>query len=62
ILGVAVGVVGVAAIQSMLVGICFFAIWVPAAGALTLVTFLLAVVHIPPLLLTLPVMAYVFVT
>jgi predicted PurR-regulated permease PerM len=60
--GVAVGVVGVAAIQSMLVGIGFFAIGVPAAGALTLVTFLLAVVQIPPLLLTLPVMAYVFVT
>ncbi|MGO7748462.1 hypothetical protein ACC677_37495, partial [Rhizobium ruizarguesonis] len=44
------------AIQSMLVGIGFFAIGVPAAGALKLVTFLMAVVQIPPLLLTLPVM------
>ncbi|MDV4157786.1 AI-2E family transporter [Rhizobium leguminosarum] len=60
--GVAVGVVGVAVIQSLLVGIGFFAIGVPAASALTLVTFLLAVVQIPPLLLTLPVMAYVFAT
>ncbi|MBY5633478.1 AI-2E family transporter [Rhizobium leguminosarum] len=60
--GVAVGVVGVAVIQSMLVGLGFFAIGLPAAGALTLVTFLLAVVQIPPLLLTLPVMAYVFAT
>jgi predicted PurR-regulated permease PerM len=60
--GVAVGVVGVAVIQSMLVGVAFFAIGLPAAGALTFVTFLLAVVQVPPLLLTLPVMVYVFAT
>ncbi|ATU91209.1 AI-2E family transporter [Phyllobacterium zundukense] len=60
--GVAVGVVGVAVIQSMLVGVGFFAIGLPAAGALTLVTFLLALVQVPPLLLTVPVMAYVFAT
>ena len=60
--GVAVGVVGVAVIQSILVGVAFFAIGLSAAGALTLVTFLLALVQVPALLVTLPVMAYVFAT
>ncbi|QPB21261.1 AI-2E family transporter [Rhizobium sp. 007] len=60
--GVAVGVVGVAVIQSLLVGVGFFAIGLPAAGTLTLVTFLIALVQVPALLLTLPVMAYVFAT
>ncbi|TIT77144.1 MAG: AI-2E family transporter, partial [Mesorhizobium sp.] len=47
--GVAVGVVGVATIQALLLGVGFFAIGLPAAGLLAL-------------LLTLPVMAYVFAT
>jgi predicted PurR-regulated permease PerM len=60
--GVALGVVGVAAIQSLLLGIGFFAIGVPAAGLLTLVMLLLTIVQVPAVLLTLPVMAYVFAT
>jgi predicted PurR-regulated permease PerM len=60
--GVALGVVGVAVIQSLLIGVAFFAIDLPAAGILTLVTFLLAVVQVPTILLTLPVMGYVFAT
>ncbi|MDB5376461.1 MAG: hypothetical protein JWR00_907 [Rubritepida sp.] len=60
--GVALGVVGVAVIQSLLVGIGFFAIGLPAAGLLTLGTLLLAIVQVPPILLTLPVIAYVFAT
>jgi predicted PurR-regulated permease PerM len=60
--GVALGVVGVAAIQSLLIGVGFFAIGVPAAGLLTLVMFLLTIVQVPAVLLTLPVMAYVFAT
>jgi predicted PurR-regulated permease PerM len=60
--GVAVGVVGVAVIQALLVGLGFFAIGLPAAGLLTLATFLLALVQVPALLLTLPVMVYVFLT
>jgi predicted PurR-regulated permease PerM len=60
--GVATGVVGVAVIQTLLIGIGFFVIGVPAAGALTLVTFLVAVVQIPALLITIPVIAYVFAT
>lgn len=60
--GVALGVVGVAVIQTLLVGIGFFAIGIPAAGALTLVTFLIAVVQVPALIITIPAIAYVFTT
>lgn len=60
--GVAVGVVGVAAIQSALLGVGFFMIGLPAAGLLILVVFLLGVVQIPATLLTLPVIAYVLAT
>lgn len=60
--GVALGVVGVGVIQTLLVGIGFFAIGMTAAGALTLVTFLFSVVQIPVVLITLPAIAYVFST
>ncbi|CAN7654718.1 AI-2E family transporter [Rhizobium sp. LjRoot254] len=60
--GVATGVVGVAVIQTLLIGIGLFVMGVPAAGALTLITFLVAVVQIPALLITIPVIAYVFAT
>ena len=60
--GVAVGVVGVAVIQSLLIGVGFFAIGLPAAGVLTLVVLLLAIVQVPAMLVTLPVIAYVLAT
>ncbi|MBL0372935.1 AI-2E family transporter [Rhizobium sp. KVB221] len=60
--GVALGVVGVALIQTLLIGIGFFAIGIPAAGALTLITFLVAVVQIPALLVTIPIIGYVLAT
>jgi predicted PurR-regulated permease PerM len=60
--GVATGVVGVAVIQSLLVGIGFFAVGIPAAGLLTLLTLLLAIVQVPAVLLTLPVIANVLAT
>ncbi|MGA8759936.1 MAG: AI-2E family transporter [Stellaceae bacterium] len=60
--GVAVGVVGVAVIQSLLLGAGFFAIGVPAAGVWTVVTLLFAIVQVPAVLVTLPIIAYVFVT
>ena len=60
--GVALGVVGVAVIQSLLIGVGFFAIGLPAAGLLTLVTLLLAIVQVPAVLVTLPVIAYVLAT
>ncbi len=60
--GVALGVVGVAVIQSLLIGVGFFAIGLPAAGLLTLATLLLAIVQVPAILVTLPVMGYVLAT
>ena len=53
--GVALGVVGVAVIQSLLLGVGFFAIGLPAAGLLTLAALLLGIVQVPAILLTLPV-------
>ena len=60
--GVALGVVGVAVIQSLLIGIGFFAIGLPAAGLWTLATLLLGIVQVPAVLLTLPVIVYVLAT
>ena len=60
--GVALGVIGVALIQSLLLGVGFFAIGLQAAGPLTLVALLLGIMQVPLILLTLPVVAYVFAT
>jgi predicted PurR-regulated permease PerM len=60
--GVALGVIGVALIQSLLLGAGFFAIGLQAAGPLTLAALLLGIMQVPLILLTLPVVAYVFAT
>jgi predicted PurR-regulated permease PerM len=60
--GVALGVVGVALIQSLLLGIGYFAIGIQAAGLLTLAALVLGIVQVPLILLTLPVVVYVFAT
>src|SRR3984893_9448646 len=60
--GVAVGVVGVAVIQSLLLAIGFFAIGLPAAGLWTVVMLLLCIVQVPAVLVTLPIIAYVLAT
>jgi predicted PurR-regulated permease PerM len=57
--GVAVGVVGVAVIQSLLLAIGFFAIGLPAAGLWTVLLLLLCIVQVPAVLVTLPIIAYV---
>jgi predicted PurR-regulated permease PerM len=60
--GVAMGVVGVALIQSLLLGIGYFAIGLQTAGLLTLAALILGIVQVPLILLTLPVVLYVFAT
>ena len=60
--GVALGVIGVALIQSGLLGIGFFAIGLGAAGPLTIAALLLGIMQVPLILLTLPVVGYVFLT
>ena len=54
------GVLGVAFIQAILVGIGFFLAQVPYPGIWTLLVFLLAILQIPPLLVVAPVAVYLF--
>jgi predicted PurR-regulated permease PerM len=60
--GVAVGVVGVAVIQSLLLAVGFFAIGLPGAGLWTVLLLLLCIVQVPAVLVTLPIIAYVLAT
>lgn len=60
--GVALGIVGVAVVQSALLAVGFFAIGLPGAGLLTLAVLLLGIVQVPATLLTLPIIIYVFAT
>ncbi|GAL07112.1 hipothetical membrane protein [Photobacterium aphoticum] len=57
---VLLGVVGVAFIQSILVGAAMFVFRIPAAGLITLIVFFLAIAQLPALLIVLPVIVYVF--
>ncbi|UVF19206.1 AI-2E family transporter [Microvirga terrae] len=58
--GVGLGVVGVALIQALLLGVGFFVIGLQVAGPLTLIALLLGIMQVPLLLLSLPVVIYVF--
>lgn len=58
--GVARGVLGVALIQSLLAGMGFFAVGLPAAALLTILCLFIAVVQLPTILLLLPSIVYVF--
>lgn len=60
--GVALGIVGVAVIQSLLLGAGFFVIGLPAAGLWTLASLLLCIAQVPAVILTIPAMATVFAT
>lgn len=57
---VALGVVGVAAIQAVLLGIGFLLAGIPAAGLLALVVLVLGILQLPALLVSLPVVAYLW--
>jgi len=57
---VAVGVIGIAFIQAMLAGIGMMFAGVPAAGLLALIVLVLGIAQLPPLLVLLPVMIYLF--
>ncbi|HKE12986.1 MAG TPA: AI-2E family transporter [Myxococcota bacterium] len=60
--GVARGILGVALIQSLLAGLGFLAVGLPAAGLLAFLCFLLAVIQIGPTLILIPTVIYVFYT
>jgi predicted PurR-regulated permease PerM len=59
---VALGVVGIAFIQMLLVGLGFVFKGVPGAGLLALAVLLLGIMQLPATLITLPVIAFVFAT
>ena len=59
---VAQGVVGIAFIQMLLVGVAFVLMGIPGAGLLALAVLLFGILQIPVTLITLPVIAFVFVT
>ncbi len=59
---VALGVVGVAFIQAMAVGIIMILAQVPFAGVLAVIMLVLGVAQVPALLVTVPVIAYVWLS
>jgi len=60
--GVAQGILGVALIQSVLVGIGIFAAGVPHASLWTALCLVVAIIQLPPLLVLLPIIFYMFAT
>jgi predicted PurR-regulated permease PerM len=58
--GVALGVIGIAFIQAILVGLALLLAGVPWAGALAAITLVLSIAQVPALLVILPVLAYIW--
>lgn len=54
------GILGVALIQAILIGIGFFLAKVPFAGVWTLLVFMLAVLQLPPIVVVAPIIVYLF--
>ena len=59
---VALGVIGIAFIQAILVGVCLLVAGVPPAGVLAVVVLVLGIAQVPALLVTLPVIAYLWMS
>lgn len=57
---VAMGVIGVAFIQALLLGVGFIVAGIPAAGVLAIVVLILGIAQLPATLITLPIIAYVW--
>jgi len=57
---VAQGVIGIGIFQATFVGIGFWAVDVPGAGLWTLLVMILSIAQLPPFLVILPVIAYVY--
>jgi predicted PurR-regulated permease PerM len=57
---VANGVIGVAFVQALLVGIGFFVAGVPGAGILSLIVFMLGIVQVPVIIVVLPAILWAF--
>ena len=59
---VAMGVLGVAGIQALLIGVILIIAGVPYAGVLSIIALVLGIAQIPALLVTLPVVAWVWMS
>ena len=59
---VAQGVIGVALIQAIAVGLTLIVAQVPLAGVLTVIVLVLGIAQIPALLITLPAIAYIWMS
>lgn len=59
---VALGVVGVAFIQAMVVGIFLIIAGIPFAGVLAIIVLILGIAQVPALLVTVPVIAYIWLS
>lgn len=57
---VVTGVLGVAFIQALLLGVGFYFAGVPAAGVLAVIVLLLGIMQLPAMILSLPVIAYIW--
>lgn len=57
---VATGVIGVALIQALLLGVGFYLAGLPAAGVLSLFVLLIGIAQIPALIISLPAVAYIW--
>ena len=57
---VALGVLGVAFIQALIVGVCLLIAGVPWAGVLALVVLVLGIAQVPALVVTVPVIGYIW--
>jgi predicted PurR-regulated permease PerM len=57
---VAQGVIGIAFIQAMLVGLALLVAGVPLAGVLTAITLVLSIAQVPALIVILPVLGYIW--
>ena len=59
---VLIGVIGVAFIQTAIIGSAFFVFDIPGAGILSLLLLFLCIAQVPALLIVLPLIGYVFAT
>jgi len=59
---VAQGVIGVAFIQAIIVGLCLLVAGVPWAGVLAMIVLVLGIAQVPALIVTLPAIAYIWMS
>ncbi|HEX3187085.1 MAG TPA: AI-2E family transporter [Pyrinomonadaceae bacterium] len=57
---VALGVIGVAAIQSLLIGLALLLAGIPIAGVLAIIALVLGIAQVPALIITIPVIIYIW--